>query len=338
MKDEIGQEKVTLKRTSDDAEGESSQVKKCKVMQSRSSFSGASSFKVLNEDLNQKVAFLQMKLPSEENAGESHDAVVIIEKKSFNMADVSGIFSDQTKLAVEMKNDAYGTYTVKLPEKYCEAKATVICPATEKHIAKYSWEPFSIIKETQNDYEKITKPMIEEKLENKVFNLQWIYNILEGKAEGNKIIYEDPDPNSGFVIVMDYKWTGEDAKLLHCLGLPKRRDLKSIRDLNQDHVKLLENMKAKALQVFEERFKVKPGSVRAYFHYQPSFYHLHIHFSNVDSGSTAGIDAWRAHLLDDVIDNLKLSSDYYKKKTLAFTLRENDALSVEFKNRSSNIE
>lgn len=329
MKDEETPTKVSMKRTLDDKEEDQS-VKKPKTESGVSTLKGAEDVKVLNEDVNRKVVFLQMKLPSTTSSDDiKQDAVVILERKPFNSDDMSDILNEG-KLTAEMVNDLYGTYTLTLPPKYCQVRANVVFPATEKHIAKYSWEAVHIIRETEEDYETITKPMVDGQFEKQVFNLTWIYNIIEGKAEVHKVVCEKED-DDGFVVVMDYKWNGDDPKLLHCLGLPKRRDLRSIRDLRAEHVPLLEEMRQKAVEAFERKFNVKGENVKAYFHYQPSFYHLHLHFTNVEAGCHAGTDAWRAHLLDDVIDNLKMCSDYYKKKTLSFILKENDALSLEFK-------
>jgi len=47
----------------------------------------------------------------------------------------------------------------------------------------------------------VTLPFIE----GEQFNPQWIYNILEHKAEAETIVHEDPDPDKGFIIVPDYK-------------------------------------------------------------------------------------------------------------------------------------
>lgn len=33
-----------------------------------------------------------------------------------------------------------------------------------------------------------------------------MYNILEKKAEAERIVYEDPDPDIGFVLLPDFKW------------------------------------------------------------------------------------------------------------------------------------
>jgi m7GpppX diphosphatase len=33
--------------------------------------------------------------------------------------------------------------------------------------------------------------------------IQWLYNVLEHKAESENIIYEDPDPEMGFMLLPD---------------------------------------------------------------------------------------------------------------------------------------
>lgn len=45
------------------------------------------------------------------------------------------------------------------------------------------------------------------------FIRQWVYNILEKKAEVERIVFEDPDPDVGFVLLPDFKW---DQKQVRC--------------------------------------------------------------------------------------------------------------------------
>jgi len=78
-------------------------------------------------------------------------------------------------------------------------------------------------------------------------------------------------------------------------------------------------------EAIEAHYGVKSGSVRMYFHYAPSYYHLHVHFTHLNY-DTPGISVGKAHLLDDVIDNLRLMSDFYQRKALTCILRENDEL------------
>lgn len=74
-----------------------------------------------------------------------------------------------------------------------------------------------------------------------------------------------------------------------------------------------------------DKYKVRGSQLRIYFHYQPSFYHLHIHFTYLRH-EAPGIYAEKSHLLDTVINNIEMMSDYYKKATLPFTIREMDTL------------
>lgn len=38
-------------------------------------------------------------------------------------------------------------------------------------------------------------------------SLGWLYNILEGKAEQESILYRDNDPTNGFILIPDFKFT-----------------------------------------------------------------------------------------------------------------------------------
>ncbi|CAN0429375.1 unnamed protein product, partial [Ectocarpus sp. 13 AM-2016] len=45
-----------------------------------------------------------------------------------------------------------------------------------------------------------------------------------------------------------------------------------------------------------------------------------------------GVEAERAHLLVDIIQNLERDSYFYETRTMQFRVRENDALHTAFKN------
>lgn len=78
-----------------------------------------------------------------------------------------------------------------------------------------------------------------------------------------------------------------------------------------------------------KRFGVAGAQLRVYLHYQPSYYHLHVHFTAL-SYDAPGSSVERAHLLSDVIDNLELDSSYYRKRTLTFALRADEPLLKKF--------
>lgn len=137
-------------------------------------------------------------------------------------------------------------------------------------------------------------------------------------------MYEDCDPKSGFVLLPDYKWNGE-IESLYLLAIVMDRDIKSLRDLTEEHLPLLEKIKAKSLESIKSKYGVEAKQIRAYFHYQPSMYHLHVHFT-ILKYDAPGIFCEKSHLLSTVINNIKLVSDYYQKSTLTFAVRETDKL------------
>lgn len=81
--------------------------------------------------------------------------------------------------------------------------------------------------------------------------------------------------------------------------------------------------------LFQEAIKSKYGvdssQLRVYFHYQPSFYHLHVHFMHLRHDGP-GITAESAHLLTNVISNIELLADYYQRATLQFRIHESRPL------------
>lgn len=79
-----------------------------------------------------------------------------------------------------------------------------------------------------------------------------------------------------------------------------------------------------------EKFQVPSQRLRAYLHYQPSYYHLHVHFS-VLGFEAPGTQVERAHLLSTVVSNLEMCGDYYQRVTLGYTVKEGDGLCDKFK-------
>ncbi|GMT12786.1 hypothetical protein PFISCL1PPCAC_4083, partial [Pristionchus fissidentatus] len=76
----------------------------------------------------------------------------------------------------------------------------------------------------------------------------------------------------------DLKWNGEDVENRYMLAVVNRRGIKSVRDLTANDLLLLENVRDKGLCAIRGKYYVRPDQIRIYFHYQPSFYHLLMHF------------------------------------------------------------
>lgn len=176
-----------------------------------------------------------------------------------------------------------------------------------------------LIQETPEFYREITL----KQLEKEKFNIDWVYNILDHKEEQDKIVFEDADPETGFVFLPDFKWDRKTKECTHMLAIVMDRKIKSMRDLNETHLPMLTNIRDTGLKTIEEKYGIPKSQIRAFFHYQPSFYHLHIHFTFLRF-EVPGCE--KNHLLDTVINNISLMSDYYQRATITFLVKENDGL------------
>lgn len=76
---------------------------------------------------------------------------------------------------------------------------------------------------------------------------QWVYNILNKETEADRIVFEDTCPDSGFILLPDMKWDRKDMDALYLQALVQRRDILSLRDLDQSHLPLLKNILEKGL-------------------------------------------------------------------------------------------
>lgn len=273
---------------------------------------------VLNDSAREKVVFVHGKVADQE-------AVVILEKTPIRQDALDELFSGST-LKLEMRNDIYSTYRLQAPPHLNEIKTTVVCPATEKHVKKYQRQESFLVEETAEDYQSITLPYIQKQS----FSIQWVYNILEKKAEADRILYEDPDPQVGFLLLPDFKWDQKQVDDLYLLAIVHQRNIKSLRDLKSEHLPLLQNVFQKGKEEILQRYKLPSSQLRVYLHYQPSYYHLHVHFTKLGY-EAPGCGVERAHLLADVIQNLQSDPRYYQTRTLYFPLRADDGLLGKFK-------
>ncbi|XP_072933841.1 m7GpppX diphosphatase [Epargyreus clarus] len=293
--------------------------------------------KIVNNNTNRKTVCIKGTFK-----GKSGVALVVFEKNAFKEEDLDakGYFSVDTEVHRFFQNDIYGNYECFPKASINGVKSTIIYPATEKHIEKFAIQEHYLILETPELYESCTLPQIL-KAE---CNLQWVYNILDGKSEQDRIVHNNPDKKEGFVLVPDLKWDGVTKETLYLLALVQPRDIKSLRDLDGRHLPLLKRVRDEGKKAIFQKYGVPGNQLRIYFHYQPSFYHLHIHFNSLKHDAP-GIYADRAHLLDTVINNIEMMNDYYKKAAIPFTVREMDMFFNVYetngyvqRNKSDNIE
>ena len=136
---------------------------------------------------------------------------------------------------------------------------------------------------------------------------KWIYNIVDGTSEQEQVLYRDET----CIVIPTYMWDSVNIDKLHILCLPTDVTLRSIRSLTAEHIELLEHMKKVTLETIKNKYGLDECYLKMFFHYEPSTYHLHIHFVN-----TAHYDARSSveysHELNNVMFNLSLYSQYYK--------------------------
>lgn len=257
---------------------------------------------------------------------EGKHAIFTIEKTAFAETNI-----DITSLVDRVKlldnNDIYfwslGTLAQDV-ENAPGAKINAIYPATDLHIRKYGTQKQHLIAETPEIYKSKVEPFIQTQ---KGDRIQWVYNILFKDKESESFVYHDTDADKGFVLLPDMKWDRKTMASLYLITIVNRTDISSIRDLNGSHIEFLESLQQRVKAITSEKFGLVQDELRVFIHYQPSYYHFHIHVVNVSHpGLGDGLNAGKAILLDDVIDNLKLMPDYYQKRTLNYVLGENHQL------------
>lgn len=191
-----------------------------------------------------------------------------------------------------LKNDIY--------EKY-EAKAEI---SGELIICKDVTQMKQRVKKlVQEDYETYLQTLEKRDTKKDI----WIYNIIDGISEQESILYRDDK----CIVFINYFWDGKDIDKLQLLCMPLDKNLRCIRTLDASHIYLLQHMKTVTLNVIREKYGLEEGYIRMYFHYEPSTYHLHIHFVNTASNHLHSSVEY-SHELNNVMFNVKMMSDYYK--------------------------
>jgi m7GpppX diphosphatase len=157
--------------------------------------------------------------------------------------------------------------------------------------------------------------------------LTWVFNILEGKAEQEDVLYQEHG-EYGFLVSPDLNWDRKTMEGLHVLALVERRDIWSLRDLTKSHIPWLREMHTKILRVVSQKYELAEDRLKLYLHYQPTYYHFHIHIVHValDAGATQAVG--KAFGLENLISQLDCMADGKGMADLdiTYTLGENHDL------------
>jgi len=66
---------------------------------------------------------------------------------------------------------------------------------------------------------------------------------------------------------MNRKWDGKSISSLYLCAILHRHDLSSIRDLNESHIPILQNVQAKVIEATTTKWpEVRADQLRMYFH------------------------------------------------------------------------
>ena len=167
------------------------------------------------------------------------------------------------------------------------------------------------LKNINNFTNKIIKETYEEYIQNiSLLNLEkdkWIYNIIDGFDEQESILYKD----QLCIIIPSFTWINKELKELHILCIPLDKSIRCIRSLEGKHIELLKYMKNKTLKIIKEIYDIDEIYLKVFLHYEPSTYHLHIHFIHIDH-QTCSSSIEYSYDLDSIIYNLSIKDDYYQ--------------------------
>lgn len=192
-------------------------------------------------------------------------------------------------------------------DAYADFKMDLIWPCTEKHVKKHSKQGLRFVTETPDIYQNHVRPLMQVNREEG--RLNWVYNIIEGRKEVEEVIYRTSlgcSGDEGFLLLPNLHWDRKTIESLHLLGIVERRDLWSLRDLKKKHIPWLKHMRAKLIDATVKTYpQIDEDQLKLFFHYQPTYYHLHIHVVHVMLEATSTQSVGKAIGLDSVMEQLE---------------------------------
>lgn len=241
------------------------------------------------------------------------DAIVALHKKDWAEDSVASAVLQDTSLRLtsDEQNAEYYQFSATLS---APTKINVTWPARPDQIDKARQGEVLVVRETPEMFAAVTAKTIAA-LPAK--QLDWVRNIFAGTKEKERVLFMDPHPTTGFVILPDFKMDVSDPTSLYLLCILQDEKLKTVRDLRIEHAEILQRVSDTLCRIASEKFGCKHSQLRMYVHYYPTFYWLHIHCTHVKFFVPGGgLNAGKAILLEDVIQNLRIKTTYYQEATL----------------------
>jgi hypothetical protein len=163
--------------------------------------------------------------------------------------------------------------------------------------------------DTYDDYLKFVEKNIGK-------DCQWIYDIIDKKTQTDRLLLD----NDNFVLVTEMNMKMDDLDTFHLLAFPKDKSIRSIRDLEYKHIPLLREMDKKCKKYISKEFKINKNEIETHFHYIPGVMLLHMHFELVNSKKIRR--PLREHSVVEVIENISIIPEYYKKIKIQVIIKE----------------
>ncbi|KAL0930410.1 scavenger mRNA decapping enzyme [Colletotrichum truncatum] len=276
---------------------------------------------------------------------DSKPALLILERAPFP-SDPSYLAVTPTTLSSIANlgaNDIYHWYLAntgspadaKPDTAHADLKINLIYPCTETHVKKYSKQGVRYVTETPEIYASAVKPYMQRKRDEG--RLNWVFNIIEGRTEVEDVIFRTElgkEGDEGFLLLPDLNWDRKTLDALHLLALVERRDIWSLRDLRKKHIPWLQHMKAKLISATVTKYpEIDIDQLKLYVHYQPTYYHFHVHIVHVqlEAGATQAVG--KAVGLDSIMDTLEIMKGDdeagMEQVSLSYTLGEASELWAE---------
>ncbi|KAK3074103.1 hypothetical protein LTR53_003750 [Teratosphaeriaceae sp. CCFEE 6253] len=264
--------------------------------------------KLLNQDQGGRRIILQGSISGQ-------PALLLAERGAFDTA--PAYLSAFGRLMVHVKNlgdnDIYRWYLANsLPDNSADLptppdlKINLIYPSTEKHVKKYSFQQSRYVTETPVIYAEQVRPYMERCRDEG--RLNWVFNIIDGKSEQENVLHrsQEADPTNDYLLLPDLNWDRKTIGGLHLLALVVRRDIWSVRDLRKRHGPWLRQLRSTLATSVSELYPgVEADMLKFYVHYQPTYYHFHIHIVHVNLDATGTQAVGKALGLDHIISQLE---------------------------------
>lgn len=203
-----------------------------------------------------------------------------------------------------------------------------------KQKARLRRKEFYTVVETHELYKTKTLPVIEAVPK---ASIRWVSDIVSNIKQDSvaniydithhrvkeKVVFSDPNKETGFALLVDFKWKKHPKKIvgvnlkqvetqgLYCIAFPVIDSLRTIRDLRAEHLPLLKSIRDQGAAAIKKHYGMDRSDLRIFVHYLPQFYYFHVHFTG--PSIDFGIFSDQARMLDEVIGNLELDTEYYTK-------------------------